>query len=542
MQTPFADKLYTNYIALGPEIKQIHQIIAKPLDDILQLNEKIVHFQAIIDDLSRERDKLSKFVEDHRALLSGARRLPHELVQQIFFDCLPTDRNSVMSSDEAPVLLGRICKLWRQISLSTPQLWSSLHVPALNPTFLVKHGRGKLLQRAEAVKGWLGLSGSCPLSLSFVFQPGMILEEDAESHFAAKHLLQTIILFSQRWKDVDFSLTSSVLDQCLSTLAGTDVPVLERIRFQPFHDQETPPPVQKWVSAPMFRVPSLRHVTLMSADCISSDSVLPWGCLTHLSLTSDGWGRRMLSSTKALEILNQCSRLISCSMEIDVSQDRRSTYASTVSLPSLHSLEINISEEEEEQNNAILRGFFEALSLPSLQHFKYSGYDFVQHAADLPFKSLLTQSRTHGIESFELGLVTVSRSGLVLDCLPLLPSLKRLTLVERPAFTWWNPNVDDAILCDDLLTLLTPRAGVEYLCPGLEEISLEQCTKITEEAICRFLTWRTRLELVHPMAVRLKRAKFSFLRHPVIDVIPQLTPLIAEGLQICLDYLPPVRR
>ncbi|KAF8233332.1 hypothetical protein L208DRAFT_1120976, partial [Tricholoma matsutake] len=76
----------------------------------------------IIDDLSRERDVLSRFERDHRALLSGAHRLPLELVQKMFFNCPPTDRNAVMSFTEPPLILGRICSSWRQIALSTPQL------------------------------------------------------------------------------------------------------------------------------------------------------------------------------------------------------------------------------------------------------------------------------------------------------------------------------------------------------------------------------------------------------------------------------------
>jgi hypothetical protein len=181
METPFADKLHTNYIPLRHEMEQIHQVIAGPLDAISQLNEEIARLQAMVDDLSRQRDELSKFVENHRALLSGARRLPPELLQHIFLYCLPTDRNAVMSSDEGPILLGRICKLWRDISLSTPQLWTSLHVPTPDPSFLAKHGHEKLLQRERAVNTWLELSGSCPLSISFSSECGTIDQEGEEA-------------------------------------------------------------------------------------------------------------------------------------------------------------------------------------------------------------------------------------------------------------------------------------------------------------------------------------------------------------------------
>src|ERR1700733_6885963 len=118
MQTPFADRLYTNYVPLDSEIKQIHRLIAGPLEEISCLDEKITHLQSMIDDSHRKRELLSGFVDAHRALLSGIRRLPQELLQEIFTSCLPSSRSkcsSVISCKVAPILLGRICSSWRRV-------------------------------------------------------------------------------------------------------------------------------------------------------------------------------------------------------------------------------------------------------------------------------------------------------------------------------------------------------------------------------------------------------------------------------------------
>jgi hypothetical protein len=530
MQTPFADKLYTNYAPSGAEVDQIHQVIAKPLNDISQLTEKIACLQAIIDDLSRERDELSRFVEDHRALLSGARRLPHELVQEIFMWCLPNDRNPVMSSDEAPILLGRICKLWRQISLSTPQLWSSLHVPTPECTFLVKHGREKLFQRGAAVKAWLERSGSCLLSLSLTSEFNVDPQEDEESSFAAKYLLRTIIDFSERWQDVDFTLSLSVYEECFSTLAEADVPVLERIRFQPFLLQSSI--VQNWDPSPMFRIPSLHHVTLFSVDYTTS-FVLHWECITHLSLSTYHWSGVGLPAITALEILNQCSKLISCKMEV-TSDNRRSPLI--VTLPFLVSLEV-IQRDQVDQGGAY---FFEALSLPRLRHFKYSGFAFFPPGGEIPFSSIIKRPQSSTIESFELRSWTTISDGLMSECLLLLPSLKRLTVFET-SFSWGIPDTIYRTLNNDFLTSLTPSADSgECLCPDLEEISLEECIAITDDAICPFLIARTRGKYLQLGVVRLKRAKFSFKRQQTTDVSPELTPLREEGLHVLLDYTPSI--
>ncbi|KAF8210556.1 hypothetical protein K438DRAFT_1570262, partial [Mycena galopus ATCC 62051] len=57
-----------------------------------------------------------------KALISSIRRLPLQVIQEIFIACLPTHRNCVMSASEAPIQLGRICSSWRALAFSTPQL------------------------------------------------------------------------------------------------------------------------------------------------------------------------------------------------------------------------------------------------------------------------------------------------------------------------------------------------------------------------------------------------------------------------------------
>ncbi|KAJ7235695.1 hypothetical protein C8J57DRAFT_960662, partial [Mycena rebaudengoi] len=64
--------------------------------------------------------------------------LPFEITSAIFLDCLPrssysgADSDNPMrlypSQDEAPVLLTRICRDWRTIAISTPNLWTHLQI------------------------------------------------------------------------------------------------------------------------------------------------------------------------------------------------------------------------------------------------------------------------------------------------------------------------------------------------------------------------------------------------------------------------------
>ncbi|KAJ7140685.1 hypothetical protein C8R44DRAFT_537561, partial [Mycena epipterygia] len=84
---------------------------------------ELTRLESLISDLSAQRDQLKDYIDSHRALTSPARRVPLNIVQDIFLACLPTHRNSDMSPTEAPLLLCRICSGRRAITLSTPLLW-----------------------------------------------------------------------------------------------------------------------------------------------------------------------------------------------------------------------------------------------------------------------------------------------------------------------------------------------------------------------------------------------------------------------------------
>ncbi|KAJ6601608.1 hypothetical protein B0H10DRAFT_1762067, partial [Mycena sp. CBHHK59/15] len=49
--------------------------------------------------------------------------LPNEITSQIFVHCLPTHGRVRPSRQAVPLLLVHICRQWRDIALSTWELW-----------------------------------------------------------------------------------------------------------------------------------------------------------------------------------------------------------------------------------------------------------------------------------------------------------------------------------------------------------------------------------------------------------------------------------
>ncbi|KAJ7742777.1 hypothetical protein B0H16DRAFT_1890103 [Mycena metata] len=80
--------------------------------------------------------------------------LPVEVTTEVFLSCLP-DEPVQPSEKVAPMLLGRVCRHWRDIACSTPRLWAALLVRLWGgPSF-------ELLVRL-----WLRRARAVPLSLT----------------------------------------------------------------------------------------------------------------------------------------------------------------------------------------------------------------------------------------------------------------------------------------------------------------------------------------------------------------------------------------
>ncbi|KAJ7167804.1 hypothetical protein C8R46DRAFT_1094193, partial [Mycena filopes] len=88
--------------------------------------------------------------------------LPHEITSEIFLHCLPpipelrSDAESGPSVALAPLLLIQICRTWRNVALSTPQLWNNLHLILADLHIGLDEVELERCYRA----------GSCPLSFS----------------------------------------------------------------------------------------------------------------------------------------------------------------------------------------------------------------------------------------------------------------------------------------------------------------------------------------------------------------------------------------
>ncbi|KAJ7582009.1 hypothetical protein C8J56DRAFT_242966, partial [Mycena floridula] len=140
-------------------------------------------------------------ITEYRAMLSPIRKIPRDILEEIFKECL--FGIPVMSPMVAPVLLGLVCQQWREISISTPSLWTSVYL-VLPSKGLFPHSFN-LIHRM--FKLWLKRSGPALLLTIVIHIGAPTIPELASFSLESTDILNTILPFRHRWETLMFTPT-----------------------------------------------------------------------------------------------------------------------------------------------------------------------------------------------------------------------------------------------------------------------------------------------------------------------------------------------
>ncbi|KAJ7172833.1 hypothetical protein C8R43DRAFT_1208927, partial [Mycena crocata] len=121
-----------------PEIPVIRQIIADNEIQLGILEAQISSVAAALDQLRKRRDELAEVTHQYRGAISAVRRVPSELICEIFaltmLDVLHTDVNSVRKKpNQSPWPSAQICAPWRQAAIGYPILWRFIEISKPSP-------------------------------------------------------------------------------------------------------------------------------------------------------------------------------------------------------------------------------------------------------------------------------------------------------------------------------------------------------------------------------------------------------------------------
>ncbi|KAG1874388.1 hypothetical protein F4604DRAFT_741972 [Suillus subluteus] len=110
-------------------ITECQQQLDGVLHEISGLETVMDTINSIHRQLVEKKDKIVQSIKLHKKLTRALWRLPTEVICQIFVHCLPK-RHLWAISKQAPMLLTRICRRWRDIAMGFPNLWCRLRLNA----------------------------------------------------------------------------------------------------------------------------------------------------------------------------------------------------------------------------------------------------------------------------------------------------------------------------------------------------------------------------------------------------------------------------
>lgn len=186
------DLLKNNYPPSNEEAQKITRLLLEPSKEVEVLQSEMMDLKKRLSELESRQNEIKKRIARYEIILSPIRRVPPDVLGEIFYHCLPAHRNPIMASSDCPLLLTRVCSTWRSTAMTTPKLWDRLYITFTDedtvPDFetlseMAQNGMDingwryaqpnsakermmdLLRKKCEAVRVWFLRSGTRPLSI-----------------------------------------------------------------------------------------------------------------------------------------------------------------------------------------------------------------------------------------------------------------------------------------------------------------------------------------------------------------------------------------
>ncbi|KAK7031840.1 F-box domain-containing protein [Favolaschia claudopus] len=120
--------LHSNEAPFDTELTDFRNVIRKTGTPLARLDDEIARTRRHLQDLEDRRAELWSFREQNRGVLSPLRRVPLEVLGEIFQWALPLPQDSPLRKgfriSDSPWNLTHVCRRWRDVAISAPSLWS----------------------------------------------------------------------------------------------------------------------------------------------------------------------------------------------------------------------------------------------------------------------------------------------------------------------------------------------------------------------------------------------------------------------------------
>ena len=255
-------RLRSNQPPVAFECDQLTEVLSHAQRELEEYDTAIARLHSMIVSLENDKRSLNRQVHLTRSLMAPIRKLPPEILRQIFIEHGVENVIRSKSSAIPGLKIASVCSYWRSVAFHTTELWNN-----------ISHGGvswGTKVQwhpsHVSLVKTLLELSQTSPLSITLDFR-----EFPATSRIVPPGLL-LLCEHADRWQSLAGYCSGPVSLEVLSSVEGR-LHNLRTFRFMC--------PVQS--CSALLRGASKLH-TLATSSGSMREASIPWNQILHLQV------------------------------------------------------------------------------------------------------------------------------------------------------------------------------------------------------------------------------------------------------------------
>ena len=411
--SPISHLIGSNAIPTQEQGRWIQSAIDGALVDMKKLKEEIWRVKSVLKQLEAECQVLEEFVVTHQAFLTLARRVYPEIWVEIFKHCprgsqhhrFPEVEDS-FDANEGPLVLTQVCSAWRQIAISTPQLWTTIRL-----TY-----RGHSSSQKALVRTWIQRSRGLPLRIAVVeAKPAGYPKIYPPLDWSQNEALHELCMSSGNWKYLYLSLPASPLPWAAFDTVRHQLHSLQHLTVYTSRGY-----VSREMRVEIFDVAPRLHSISMDYSCSFSTIDVPLTQITRLEFDLHKHTPAYIDT--CLSSLNLVPNVQECVFHMGTCEPW--TTLPTVHHSQLRSLTI-IAEPLRDNAQGGLSPFFGNISVPNLKSLVVYSITNGRQWDHYSFGHFL--SRTPSLEALELKCDNIQTNDL-LEELREATSLSSLTL------------------------------------------------------------------------------------------------------------------
>ncbi|SJL15145.1 uncharacterized protein ARMOST_18630 [Armillaria ostoyae] len=315
--------------------------------------------------LHREKERVLAAINNRKRVLSPVRRLPVEILFQIFLHTIEFPVRCTQGSDsdvlwdfhptDNPVWsLECVSKQWRMVAMSSPQLWSYINIILTEDNFEDQSYARRLGEQCSRARNY-------PLSVS-------IADEDIEPIDFPAHLAGILFTISRDIRELHLFLCSATFIEI--DRLQLSLPSLERLSLHSLETDEFDEGLHLLRTSP-----KLRFLKVFDVDKPSSYFVLPWHQIVayksnHTHTSSFRMGPTSYHHLKVLRELTQLEEYTLCCQDPTI-EEQFNDEAFPLTCTNIRSMKIFSHIRHSEGNSdTALKQILVRLALPSLASLK----------------------------------------------------------------------------------------------------------------------------------------------------------------------------